>query len=159
MRTAPAGFSLIEVMIVVTVIGILGGMARVAFAHVTLRARAAAYINDCRVFSEAFQRYTTEKGAMPPEQTRRRTVPTGMGTYLRASDWLKETPIGGDYEWDTNAIGIARRLGFNGGIRVNGSKLKLADLRQIDRWFDDGNLATGNLIVRNGGARVFFILE
>lgn len=148
-----------ELMIVVTLIGILGGMARLTFARISLRARGAAYINDCRVFAEAFQRYAIERGTYPADQTRRRTVPPNMGPYLRSTSWLRVTPLGGDYEWDNISARTSLRRRVNAAVRVNGCTLKLNDLRQIDRWFDDGNTNTGNIRVTDAGTRVFFIIE
>jgi len=153
------GFTLMEVMIVVALIGILGGMARLAISRATLRARGTAYLNDCRVFAEAFQRYAMEKGRYPADQTRRGRVPTEMVPYLRSAAWLRRTPLGGDYEWDDSRASTPLRPRVAAAIRVNGCTLRIQELEQIDRWYDDGNLGTGNLRATNAGTRVFYIIE
>eukprot|EP01034_Spumella_vulgaris_P009731 gene9731-12349_t len=63
------GFSLTEVMIVTTLIGILAMLSQSAFQHLSARAQSAAYWNDVRVFAEAFNRHAQERGAYPADQT------------------------------------------------------------------------------------------
>ena len=153
------GFTLVEVMIVTTVIAILAMAARTAVKRVGTRARASAYWNDCRVFAEAFNRYAQEKGSFPADQTKTGVVPANMAGYINSTQWLRATPLGGRYEWDDKSAKNSLGVTFNGAIKVTKCTWKVADLQLIDRWFDDGNLATGSLRVADAGATVFFVVE
>lgn len=144
-------------MIVVTIIGILATLAIPAFQAANLRARGTAFVNDSRVFSEAFIRYAQENGSYPGPQRNRQRFPAGMEGYLSQDDWQRTTPLGGRYSWD-NFRGN-RRNQHNGAIMVLQSTTLMRDMRQIDRWMDDGNINTGIIQVRGGGARVYFMLE
>ena len=153
------GFTLVEIMIVVLIIGILAMMARVTVKRINLRARASTYRNDCRVFSAAFYHYAQEKGDFPADQNGRKLFPTGMDGYLSPAQWLRVTPLGGDYDWDnkdaTNSFGIR----FKAAIRVNACTMSMTELQQIDRWIDDGNVSTGTFRVTDAGATVFYVME
>ncbi len=153
------GFTLTEIMIVTTLIAILAMMATAAVQRLGKHAEAAAYWNDCRVFAEAFGRRTQEAGSFPPDQTTTAEVPAGMGEYLRATNWQRITPLGGHYEWDNqdamNSLGVV----FNAAIKVTDCSWTMENLQQLDRWYDDGNPATGNILVTDAGTTVFFVIE
>ena len=146
-------------MIVVMLIALLGLMGRVAVQRINTRSRASAFWNDCRVFSEAFNRYAQERGDFPADQTKTGVVPANMTGYLSSNQWLKVTPLGGRYDWDNkdakNSLGVT----FRAAIKVTSCTWKLDKLTQIDRWFDDGNLTTGNFRVTDAGATVIFVTE
>lgn len=146
-------------MIVVTLIGILAMMVRMSVQRINLRARSSAYLNDCRVFSAAFIQYAQEKGDFPADQNGRKLFPPGMDGYLKRAQWLRVTPFGGDYDWDNKNASSSLGVRFKAAIRLNGCTMKIAELQQIDRWVDDGNIKTGNLRVTDAGATVFFLIE
>ena len=158
-RARNRGFTIIEVMIVTTLIAILAVLARAAVLRINTHARASAFWNDCRVFSEAFNRYAQERGSFPADQTVARQLPAGMTDYLRQTNWLRTTPLGGNYEWDNKDAKNSFGVTFNGAIKVTGCTWTTANLQSIDRWFDDGNLSAGNFRVTDAGATVFFVVE
>ena len=153
------GFSLTEVMIVTTLIGILAMLSQSAFQHLSSRAQSAAYWNDARVFAEAFNRHAQERGGYPPDQTVPHQVPAGMSGYFRDDSWTRTTPLGGSYDWDTkdatNSLGVT----FNAAIKVVGCTWTLPNLQRLDAAYDDGNLSTGNLVVTDAGTTVIFVIE
>lgn len=158
-RSKTAGFSLFEVTFAALIIGIMAMLARVAIIRVNMRARASTFWNDGRVFSEAFNRYAQEKGSFPADQTVAVSMPPGMDGYLKQTNWLRTTPLGGRYEWDNkdakNSLGVV----FNGAIKVTGCTWKLEDLRTLDKWFDDNSITTGTFRVTDVGATAFFVVE
>lgn len=151
------GFTLVEIMVVVTIIGILATLAIPAFAQVRLRTAATTFKNDARVFAEAFQRYAQENGAFPGPQRNRDRFPPDMEGYLSEEDWTRTTPIGGRYSWDDYRRN--RRSGHRGAIQVIRGTMNMRELRQLDAWMDDGNIRTGIIQVRSGGRRVYYMLE
>lgn len=151
------GFTLVEIMVVVTIIGILATLAIPAIAQVRLRTAGTTFMNDARIFAEAFQRYAQENGSFPSHQRNRDRFPPGMEGYISEEDWTRVTPIGGRYSWDDYRRN--RRSGHRGAIQVIRGTLKMRELRQIDAWMDDGDITTGVIQVRNGGRRVYYMLE
>jgi len=66
MRRA-AGFTLVEIMIVVSVIALLAVMALPSFLRARQQAQNAKFMNGLRVASGAFEQYAIEHGAYPPD--------------------------------------------------------------------------------------------
>ena len=64
-RSLAAGFTLLEAMIVVTIILILAGMAAVRYEKSVLRAREATLKQDLFIMRNAIQQYTLDKEAGP----------------------------------------------------------------------------------------------
>ncbi len=137
-------------MIVVAVIGILAALALPAFKRVRDTARSRRFISDLRTFSQAFETYALEKGAWPPDATEG-VIPTGMAGRLRAGDWQAINSIGGQWDWD------CQQFGYTAGISCYQPTFSLAQMQEIDRLIDDGNLSTGNFRARSNG--YIWILE
>ena len=110
--------------------------------------------NDFRVFSQAFETYSTMFGKWPPNAGAG-AVPTGMGVgWLKKGVWQAKTPNGGRWNWDDNVSG----LGFNAGISITSYTCTVAQLQENDALIDDGDLTTGTF-QQTGGSRVTLILE
>jgi len=63
--TRTAGFSLLELMVVMAVLGILVAFALPAYQDATTRAREAVLRQDLQRMREALEQYMTDKGAYP----------------------------------------------------------------------------------------------
>lgn len=150
------GFTLVEIMIVVTIIGILATLALPAFQRVTLRTRGTAFLNEGRVFAEAFTRYAQENGQFP-SASGRANFPDEMEGYIKRETWGRTTPVGGNYSWDDYRN--RNRSGHNGAIMVTRATLDMPEMRLIDSWLDDGNIRTGNIQVRAGGSTIYYMVE
>tara|TARA_B110000483_G_scaffold114402_1_gene138841 strand:- start:50 stop:322 length:273 start_codon:yes stop_codon:yes gene_type:complete len=72
------GFTLVEIMVVVTLIGILASLALLSFKSAGLRTKASAFQNDVRVFSEGFLRCAQENGIFPKNQRNCDRFPPNM---------------------------------------------------------------------------------
>ena len=59
------GFTLVELMIVVTIVGLLAGMGLPVFRKVRERTQNTATFNDLRIFAQAFQTYALANGKWP----------------------------------------------------------------------------------------------
>lgn len=88
-----AGFTLIELMIVITILMILLGLAAGNYRHSVLRAKEATLKSDLQVMRKAIDNYTLDKEAAPqsledltnPQSPYLREVP--IDPMTRAKDW------------------------------------------------------------------------
>jgi len=130
------GFTLVEVMVVVAIVGLVASIAIPSLIKARRESRISAFANDLRLALDAFELYAIERGGYPADVSRG-VVPPGMAEYLPKMDWTAATPLGGNWDWERNAVGISA------GISAVGNDLSSADFRDVDRKIDDGNLSTG----------------
>lgn len=145
------GFTLVEIMIVVVIIGLLAAMAIPAFKRVQEASRNNRAINDFRVFSQAFETYATQNGTWPPNASAG-VVPTGMAGDFKAGNWSAPTTLGGRWNWDRNLGSVIA------GISIQNFTATDAQLTLIDAKLDDGDLSTGHF-QKVSATRVTYILE
>jgi prepilin-type N-terminal cleavage/methylation domain-containing protein len=132
-----AGFTMVEIMIVVSIISLLTVIVVPSFQRARQRAQNAKLVNGLRIATDAFQMYATEHGDHPPD-VNRGTVPAGMDLYFGPTfDFAKSTPIGGNWDWDY------KQFGFTAGISIIGSGATTTRMSEIDATIDDGDLNTG----------------
>ncbi len=144
------GFTLVEIMVVVVIIGLLAAVAIPAFKRVQRRAISTRYINDARQIRDGAERYALENGSFPPNGI------GGLHASLRGyiPDSLFNsgtTPLGGVWDWDY------QQDGFTASISVYQFTATDAQLLDIDRTIDDGNLSTG--LFRKISSKAVFIIQ
>jgi prepilin-type N-terminal cleavage/methylation domain-containing protein len=146
------GFTLVEIMLVVSIISLLAVMALPSFMRARQEAQNAKFVNAVRVASGAFEMYAAEHSTYPPD-VNRAIVPSGMSLYFGTKlDWTKPTPIGGNWDWDYN------QFGFTAGVSVVGGTASDEQMREIDSKIDNGDLSTGHFQDKGSG-RYTFIVE
>ena len=151
-RPRRAGFTLVEIMVVVVIIGLLAALAIPAFQKVQRAAQNNRVANDFRVFAQAFETYAAQNGAWPAN-VGPAVVPAGMSNAdFKVSVWQTATTIGGRWNWDQNIAG------FTAGISISSFTCTDAQLQEIDAKLDDGDLTTGNF-QKVSSNRVMYILE
>ncbi len=162
MNTAPQpfsqnparGFTLVEIMIVVVIIGLLAALAIPAFQRVQRASQNARAVNDFRVFAQAFEIYNSQNGAWPnnvgPGVVP--TTPVPMNNDFKVASWQATTVLGGHWNWDNNLAS-----GGNAGISISAYTCDDAQMQEIDAKIDDGDLTTGNFVQVNP-TRVMLIL-
>jgi type IV pilus assembly protein PilA len=69
MKKVQQGFTLIELMIVVAIIGILAAIAIPAYQDFTIRSKVTELLNAAGVCKTSVAEYYQSKGAMPPDET------------------------------------------------------------------------------------------
>jgi prepilin-type N-terminal cleavage/methylation domain-containing protein len=147
---AKSGFTLVEILIVVAVIGLLAALATPNFLKAWRRAQNARFVADLRVAVSAFDMRCTEKGCFPPDTTPGQ-MPQGMTEYLAKMRWTEDTPIGGQWDWDNG------QFGSKAGVSVYQPTVADKQMEEIDLLIDDGDLATGVFRKRSDG--FIYILE
>lgn len=149
-QTSRSGFTLVEIMVVVVIIGLLAAMALPAFQRVKQSAVSKRYLNDARQVRDGAERYALENGSFPPNGIG--GLHANLRGYIPDSIFnATTTPLGGVWDWDF------QQDGFTASISVYQFTVSDAQLRDIDRTIDDGDLTTG--LFRKMGSKAIFIIQ
>jgi prepilin-type N-terminal cleavage/methylation domain-containing protein len=176
-----AAFSLVEIAVVVTIIGILAALAVPYFKRVRENAIISTLENDLRIFSQEFRQYELNFGAYPDTSTSG-TYPSGMADRI-SSAWTQSSVIGGTYRWvyasnngngGNNSNGNGNNGNGNNGNGNNGNgsgnlyayieittnsseplRIDSTRLAEIDDDIDDGNTSSGNFQVSGMSLRYY----
>lgn len=159
------GVSLVELMVVVTIISILMALSVPSYKRLQKKARAATIVNDFRVFTAVLQARAHENGSWPAE-TAAGVVPAGITSAdIQLETWINPNAIGGQFDWENNQV-------HPGGTSPGGrwrAALALTDTvtapllvdtelyQEIDASLDDGNLATGNFRLGTNNCLIFIM--
>ncbi|HEY4299794.1 MAG TPA: type II secretion system protein [Candidatus Didemnitutus sp.] len=151
-------FTLVEIAVVVTLLGLLIAMALPAYRHVTIRSKAAAVSNDVRVFATAFQTYSTQHGSWPATAAAG-VAPPEIADSL-PSAFSRPSPIGGYYKWDYDSTNAGFHITASVSVVSSGASHLTDDvelLEAVDQTYDDGNTSTGNVQLSSTNDLVFII--
>jgi prepilin-type N-terminal cleavage/methylation domain-containing protein len=132
------GFTLVEIMIVVIIIGLLAALAIPTIHNSQKSARSATFINDIRTYGAAAEVFSLETGDYP-EDVAPGVMPTGLGAYIPTMKWTSKTPLDGYWDFVKDDKGIVS------GFGASGHKASNAQLMHIEQKWDDGSLSTGKL--------------
>lgn len=151
-RPWQGGFTLIELMIVIAIIGVLAAIAIPIFKNFKTQAHVTETVSDLRNFSTAFHTVALDEGEYPNDS--HLVLPAGYGLegYISVDHWMGETPLGGNYNWEgPNSYPYA-------GIAIQDPTVKPEILARLDHKLDDGDLATGTFR-KTPNDRYTYILE
>lgn len=144
------GFTLVEIMIVVAIIGLLAALSVPAVLEAGINARARRFAREIKTAGHAFVQYAAENGDYPADVTPAQ-LPDGMAPYLEDFPWYEKTVIGGVWDWDFG------QFGTRAGVSVYEPDWNDEGMAKIDAVIDDGNLNTGQFRKRSNG--YMYILE
>jgi len=140
------GFTLVEIMIVVSIIGLMSVIAIPSFQKARLRSKVNATANDFRVFHDAFQQYAMEAGGFSSDFAAPGVLPSYMSAYINSNRWSRRPETGGMWLYKCTAWAS---LDYRPAIGIVGPVGNLPDanmMLELDRTIDDGNLATGSFV-------------
>ncbi|MEO0630089.1 MAG: prepilin-type N-terminal cleavage/methylation domain-containing protein [Planctomycetota bacterium] len=134
------GFTLVEVLIVVVILGILAAVVVPSFANAVEPSKHASFATSARAFAQAMMYYRAETGAWPADGTSGQ-VPAGTEDLLDVDAFESPTPIGGVWDGESDPTG----LGYGVGVHFDGTgqTRDAAYMQLIDELMDDGDLTTG----------------
>ncbi|MGZ0656303.1 type II secretion system protein [Coraliomargarita sp. W4R53] len=147
-----AGFTLVEIMIVVVIVGLLAAMSIPAFQRARNHSYAARLANDFRSFAGAFEIHALEVGVWPDDGNYN-DLPESAQPYFEGTTWYLPPPNGGNWDWEVNRLGFVASVGLTEGD----GNLAPAVYERLDDILDDGNLSTG--LFQQSGDRYLYILE
>lgn len=147
-----SGFSLIELVIVVMIIGVLGAIAIPRLSRGSEGARINAFVNELNTFAKLIDQVQVENGERVADSVSGR-VPAELADYLDAGSWAS-TPLGGGWDIEANDSGVILAV----GVHFNGNVVDTDALLQVDKQIDDGNFKSG-LFQALSADRYYLILE
>ena len=147
-----AGFTLVELMIVVAIIADLCVIALPSYQRSRQSAQNARFASDLRVASSAFEMYATENNRYPAEAAVSQ-LPPGMDQYLRGVSWSAQNSLGGHWDWDFNQGYCTAAVCVE--LPTDSDQLQMVD---IDTRIDNGILSTGTFRERSV-RRYAYIIE
>lgn len=141
-----AGFSIIELMVVVTTIGLLALMGLPGIRSASERAEATATANNLRIYTEAVEFYATAEGGYPDFMTY-----TSMPADIQ--DYLPQIWKDGSYSWlYVSSADYTYVYLYN----LNYTAEQAA---RVDSILDDGNIATGDVRVAYNGSGLVYLFS
>lgn len=136
------GFSLIEMLVAVSIVGILAGLAIPNMRNVTFRARATAVFGDLNVVRQATLDYSADANGWPAEVASG-VVPPELDGYLPDNFSFQ----GQDYELDYENIDLPSGLPYDPNVtRLIGATITVSD-----------NALNNAIVEALGGAIVFSV--
>jgi prepilin-type N-terminal cleavage/methylation domain-containing protein len=140
------GFTLVEILIVVVILGILAALVIPQFNEAIQQTKRASFVTSLKNYANAAEQFSVrtgqrvtplEPGAMPTD---------GFQNFMDANSWVRPTSIGGAWHIQEGLIGVV----FNG----TGDTRDAAYMELIDLMLDDGDLTTGTF--QQVGANAYY---
>lgn len=133
------GFTLVEILIVVVILGILAAVVISSFANVGQDTKVVTFVTNVRTFAEAAVIYQNTTGQYL-EDSGTGDLPSGWEPYVNEAKWLQGPSIGGEWDFELNSFGITSGFGVDFGADDHPGD---PFMTEIDNAFDDGDLTTG----------------
>jgi general secretion pathway protein G len=155
-KSHTSGFTLVEILIVVTLLGVLASIVVPSFRSASDEAQHTTFVTNVKTFAEAAMLYR-EKTGQHLEDSGSGDCPTGWEPYIDERAWTSDTPIGGVWDFEQNSYGIVSAFGVH-FMAGHGAQKDDAFMVEIDKLMDDGDLATG-VFRKIDNDRYYYIIE
>lgn len=143
-RGSETGFSLIELVVVVTIVSLLAALAQPQLKRVLLRAQAAAAVSELNVVKTAIQNYEANNLDYPAESGTG-VIPPGLEEYL---------PENFSFTYDGYVMDYDNFMGLGGPFRIG---LTITpDNPELGQAMRDNS---GDAIFELGGNYTWIIIE
>ena len=151
------GFTLVELLIVLSIIGVLAAVTVPRFSGATAPAGRSTFVKNLRTFIEGAFVFEMRNGeALSPAESGE--LPAGFAGYIKEVQWRQATPIGG--RWDVEALSVDGEAVIGIGVHFKdvAQTVSAADMVEIDSVLDDGDVTTGSFR-QFGEDRYYWILN
>ncbi len=135
------GFTLVEILIVVVVLGILAAIVVPQFATASESAQRTAFSSELRVMVETAQRYEAASGDWPGDSSSGE-LPPELAEYFTSDPFSDPTPIGGVWDFERDSFSVRAAVGVH--FEDPSHAKDAAFMQDVDLMIDDGSLTTGS---------------
>ena len=158
-KLSSSGFTLIELMVVIAIIGILASIAIPNYMRYRKKAEIVEIAANLRNFKTGFIAYAIDHEYYPDDchtDTGAYGLPnTTIEDYISLDAWSTPTPLGGRYNWE----GPDQYWDSAGylGISIDEGTAPTKDFRFLDGLIDDGDLSDGIFRLTPNGRYTYMI--
>lgn len=150
------GFTLVEILIVVVILGILAAIVMPQAASAMGDVRQTAFAREIQLFTDAAVMHRSQTGFWIGDGGSG-TIPAGFEDYIDPADWENGTPIDGSWDTETRPD-FDLTLGIGVHFQDVTTRKDAAYMTGVDALFDDGDLTTGGF-QQFAADRFYFIVE
>lgn len=144
------GFTLVEIMVVVVIVGLLAALAIPSILRVKSATENSRLMNDMRVFVGVIETFAFETGEYP-EDSSSGAIPTGLEAYIKPEQWNEGPSIGGVWDVEFDSYSILSAVG------VHRYTVEESQLERFDQMYDDGDLSNGSYR-KLAGDRYYYVI-
>ncbi|MEM9065790.1 MAG: prepilin-type N-terminal cleavage/methylation domain-containing protein [Planctomycetota bacterium] len=149
------GFTLVEILIVVVILGILAAIVVPQFASASDDARVSAFATSILSMDRAIRLYQGKYAEYPGDPSSG-DLPAGLDEFIAAEDYENGTPLGGVWDIEVEYGGITGTrclVGAAEGAIAIDDDLML----RVDAVIDDGVDSTGAF--QQSGTRYYWVVR
>ncbi len=145
------GFSLIEVMLAVVIVGILAGIAIPAFQQVRRQANISKFVSDLRSMSGQFEGYHFANARWPANSPAGQLPPEVDG-YVSQGTFGQTNAVGGAWRWyNSGVVGLA--------VEYGATDREIVLYQAIAERIDNGDLFSGRFRLEGGPQNLVWVLS